>query len=394
MSKILIINAGSSSIKWNLFSSELKIEAKGVAQRIKLNNGILSLEHNNKKEDLKFELPSFLETVKILVSLWKERNIIKDFSEISQVAFRVVNGGIHMQSTCEVTEESLKFLKDSIDLAPLHNPGALNAIEAFKEYLPNAKMTLHFDTSFHKTLSRIAYTYPINAKISEELNIRKYGFHGLNHHYISQKTAEILNKESVNIVSMHIGNGASLCAIENGQSIDTSMGFTPLAGIMMGSRSGDIDPSIIQYIMKAKNMNVDEVTKMLNEQSGMLGVSQISSDLRDVQKVKNTNSQAQFALNLYTRKIADYLINYLNKINGKIDAIVFTAGVGENDAYVRKEVINKIKLIKLEIDDDANENLKYTDYKLISTKNSLIPIYVIRAEEELYMAKEAIEFFK
>ncbi|MBN0970413.1 acetate/propionate family kinase [Mycoplasma phocoeninasale] len=394
MSKILIINAGSSSIKWNLFSSKLQVEAKGVAQRIKMKEGILSLEYQGKKEDISVELPSFLETVKILVSLWKERQIISDFSEISQVAFRVVNGGINLQSTCEVNESSLSYLKDAIDLAPLHNPGAINAIEAFKEYLPNAKMTMHFDTSFHKTLSKLAYTYPINAKLSNELNIRKYGFHGLNHHYISLKTAEILNKKSVNMVSLHIGNGASLCAIENGKSIDTSMGFTPLAGIMMGSRSGDIDPSIIQYVMKAKNMSIDEVMSMLNEKSGMLGVSGISSDLRDVQKVKDSNPQAQFALDLYTTRIADYLINYLNKISGNIDAIVFTAGVGENDAYIRKEVVRKIKLLNLEIDDDINKNLKFQDYKLISTKNSSIPIFVIRAEEELYMAKEAINFFK
>ncbi|WP_373440358.1 acetate/propionate family kinase [Metamycoplasma equirhinis] len=394
MSKILIINAGSSSIKWNLFSEKLNVEAKGVAQRIKMATGILSLDFKGQKEDIEMPLPTFLDTVKKLVSLWKERGIIADFSEIKQVAFRIVNGGPNLQSTSEVTEKTISYLKESLDLAPVHNPGALEAILAFREYLPKAKMTMHFDTSFHKTLPEIAYTYPINKKIASELNVRKYGFHGLNHHYIALKTAEILNKKSVNAVSLHIGNGASLCAIQDGKSIDTSMGFTPLAGIMMGTRSGDVDPSVIPYIMKHKNLTIDEAMKLLNEESGMLGVSQVSSDIRDIHKVRGENSQAQFAMNLYVTRIADYLITYLNKIEGKIDAIVFTAGIGENDDYVREQVINKIHLLNLKIDKAANENRNFKDYKLISTKESELPIFVIKAEEEMYIAKEASEFFK
>ncbi|BDX52919.1 acetate kinase [Metamycoplasma equirhinis] len=394
MSKILIINAGSSSIKWNLFSEKLNVEAKGVAQRIKMATGILSLDFKGQKEDIEMPLPTFLDTVKKLVSLWKERGIIADFSEIKQVAFRIVNGGPNLQSTSEVTEKTISYLKESLDLAPVHNPGALEAILAFREYLPKAKMTMHFDTSFHKTLPEIAYTYPINKKIASELNVRKYGFHGLNHHYIALKTAEILNKKSVNAVSLHIGNGASLCAIQDGKSIDTSMGFTPLAGIMMGTRSGDVDPSVIPYIMKHKNLTIDEAMKLLNEESGMLGVSQVSSDIRDIHKVRGENSQAQFAMNLYVTRIADYLITYLNKIEGKIDAIVFTAGIGENDDYVREQVINKIHLLNLKIDKTANENRNFKEYKLISTKESELPIFVIKAEEEMYIAKEASEFFK
>ncbi|WP_373439810.1 acetate/propionate family kinase [Metamycoplasma equirhinis] len=394
MSKILIINAGSSSIKWNLFSEKLNVEAKGVAQRIKMATGILSLDFKGQKEDIEMPLPTFLDTVKKLVSLWKERGIIANFSEIKQVAFRIVNGGPNLQSTSEVTEKTISYLKESLDLAPVHNPGALEAILAFREYLPKAKMTMHFDTSFHKTLPEIAYTYPINKKIASELNVRKYGFHGLNHHYIALKTAEILNKKSVNAVSLHIGNGASLCAIQDGKSIDTSMGFTPLAGIMMGTRSGDVDPSVIPYIMKHKNLTIDEAMKLLNEESGMLGVSQVSSDIRDIHKVRGENSQAQFAMNLYVTRIADYLITYLNKIEGKIDAIVFTAGIGENDDYVREQVINKIHLLNLKIDKTANENRNFKDYKLISTRESELPIFVIKAEEEMYIAKEASEFFK
>ncbi|TPR53898.1 acetate/propionate family kinase [Metamycoplasma neophronis] len=393
MAKILVINAGSSSIKWNLFSDKLEVEAKGVAQRIKMAEGILSLDYNGKKSDTITELPSFLETVKKLVAMWEENGIIKDFDEIGQVAFRIVNGGPHLQKTSEVTEESIKHLEESIDLAPVHNPGAIEAIKAFRTLLPNAKMTMHFDTAFHRTLPKLAYTYPINYSVTEELNIRKYGFHGLNHHYIALKSEEILGKKGVNVVSLHIGNGASLCAIENSQSVDTSMGFTPLAGVMMGTRSGDVDPSIIPYIMKHKNMSISDVMKMLNEQSGMLGVSQFSSDLRDIGKARLENPQAQFALDLYIQRIVDYLITYLNRIQGKIDAIVFTAGIGENDEYVREQVIKKVRLVNLTIDEAANKNRDFKDYKLISTKESEIPVYVIRAEEEMYIAKEASKFF-
>ncbi|TPE58032.1 acetate/propionate family kinase [[Mycoplasma] falconis] len=394
MSKILVINAGSSSIKWNLFNDKLEVEAKGVAQRIKMAEGILSLSFKDLKEDINTQLPTFLETVKKLVALWQERGIIENFDDISQVAFRIVNGGPNLQKTSEVNDQTIKYLENSLDLAPVHNPGALEAIKAFKELLPHAKMSMHFDTSFHQTLPKIAYTYPINAKVAEELGIRKYGFHGLNHHYIALKCEEIFNKKNVNVVSLHIGNGASLCAIQDGKSIDTSMGFTPLAGIMMGTRSGDIDPSIIHYIMKEKNMNIDQVMKLLNEESGMLGVSKVSSDIRDIHGVRGNDEQAQFAIELYSQKIADYLIKYLNRIEGPIDGIIFTAGVGENDDYVRAEVIKRIHLIHLTVNEEANKNRKYGDYKLISTPESQLPIYVVRAEEEMHIAKEAKKFFE
>lgn len=393
MSKILIINAGSSSIKWTLYSKDLNIIAKGIAQRIKIKNSSIILNYNNKKEEVSIELPSFLETVKQLVNLWINKNIISDFNEIKYVAFRIVNGGIHLQDTSEVTPQTIAYLEDAIELAPVHNPGALEAVKAFKEILPFAKMTFHFDTSFHKTLPKEVYTYAIDANITDELNVRKYGFHGLNHHFITLKLQEILNKDKVNFVNLHIGNGASLAAIQDSKSIDTSMGFTPLAGVMMGTRSGDVDCSIIPYIMKHKNWDIERTIKMLNEESGLLGVSKISSDIRDVEEAKKTNERAKFAIDLYVRKIADYLINYMNKIEGKIDAIVFTAGVGENDEYIRQAVVDKIHLVKLEIDSELNKGRDFDSYKLISTKNSSIPIYIIRADEELYIAKEVKQFF-
>lgn len=394
MSKILIINAGSSSIKWSLFNEKMNVEAKGVAQRIKLEMGILTLDYLDNKTDTHTPLPSFLETVKKIVKQWEDNGIVKNYDEITQVAFRIVNGGPHMQNTCEVNEQNIQYLRDSIDLAPVHNPGALEAVLAFKELLPHAKMTMHFDTSFHRTLPKSAYIYPINHKLTEELNIRKYGFHGLNHNFIAEKSKELFGKENVNVISLHIGNGASLCAIENGKSIDTSMGFTPIAGVMMGTRSGDIDASIIPYIMKKTGKSIDEVFKILNEESGMLGVSGVSSDIRDIHGVFDSNEQARFALELYCLKISDYLIKYLNRINGKIDGIIFTAGVGENDDYVREQVIKNIHLLDLKIDDVKNKDRKYGDYKLISTPDSQLPIYVVRAQEELFIANEAKNFFK
>ncbi|WP_412031510.1 acetate/propionate family kinase [Metamycoplasma buccale] len=393
MSKFLVINAGSSSIKWSLFNENLVNEAKGIAQRIKMPMGILTLDYNNEKIEEDLPLPTFLEAVKQLEKQWENHGIIKNYSEISQVAFRIVNGGPFLRDTCEVNDKNIEYLQESIDLAPVHNPGAIEAILAFQKIMPNVKKTLHFDTSFHKSIGEVEYTYPINKSLSDKLNLRKYGFHGLNYNFVTEKMEQILNKKPLNLVILHIGSGASLCAIQNSKSIDTSMGFTPLAGIMMGTRSGDIDPSLIPYIMKHENMDIDDVMKMLNEKSGMLGVSQISSDARDIQLQRKTNPQAKFTLDLYIRRISDYLIKYLNRIDGKIDAIVFTAGVGENDHYIRLNTIKNIKLLKLEIDEVLNKDRSYGEYKLISTANSEIPIYIVRANEELFIVKDAKNFF-
>ena len=335
-------------------------------------------------------MPSFDFAINELVKEWEENKVISDFNEIEHIAFRIVNGGPNLRETCEVTKKAISYLKDALDLAPVHNKGALETILAIEKVFVKQRKTLHFDTSFHKTLDKIEYTYPIDNKLSEKLNIRKYGFHGLSHHYIALKMEEILNKKDVNIVNLHIGNGASLCAIEKSKSIATSMGFTPLAGVMMGTRCGDVDPSIIPYIMKHNNWTIDQTMHMLNEHSGLLGVSEYSQDFRDI-KTHIEKPQIKFTYDLYIQKIADYLINYLNKIQGKIDAIVFTAGVAENNSDLRKHVIERINLIPLDIDDSKNNQNDFKEYNLISSKKSSIPIYVVRTNEELYIAKEAKE---
>lgn len=394
MNKILIINAGSSSIKWTLFSNNLEQEAKGIAQRIKMKQGSLLLNFNGQKFEENLSLPSFLETVKQLVKQWEEKEVIEKYSDISNLAFRIVNGGPHLQETCLVTEQNINFLKEAIDLAPVHNPGAIEAILAFKQIFKNAKMSLHFDTSFHKTLDKVAYTYPLDINLCNKYNIRKYGFHGLNHHYITQKMESILNKKNVNIISLHIGNGASLCAIKNSKSIDTSMGFTPLAGVMMGTRSGDIDPSIIPYIMKHENLAISEVMEILNEKSGLLGISDYSSDMRDIRERKHNDEKCQFAYDLYISKIVDYLVKYINKIGNNIDAIVFTAGVAENNYDVRESIISGINIVNLKLDQKLNTDDYYQDFKLISSSDSDMPIYVVKANEEIYIANEVKELFK
>ena len=393
MNKILIINAGSSSIKWTLFNKELVQEAKGLAQRIKMQQGSLTLNINNEKIEENISLPSFLETVKQLVNQWEKYKVIEAFEDISNVAFRIVNGGPFLQESCLVSEEVISHLKNAIDLAPVHNPGAIEAILAFKKIFINAKLSLHFDTSFHKTLDKISYTYAIPNNLAEKYNIRKYGFHGLNHHYVTNKMESILNKDKVNIISLHIGNGASLCAIKNSKSIDTSMGFTPLAGIMMGTRSGDIDSSIIPFLMKNENLNIDQIMQILNEKSGLLGVSEYSSDMRDIRENRKKYSKCQFAYDLYISKIVDYLAKYINKIGKNIDAIVFTAGVAENNSDVRESIISRINILNLDLDKKLNNDDPYDDYKLLSTKNSEVPVFVIKANEELYIANEVKELF-
>ncbi|RMA79135.1 acetate kinase [Metamycoplasma subdolum] len=391
--KILIINAGSSSIKWSLFDDKFSVEANGICEKIKLPEGIVTLKFNGKVYEDKLKLSDFFAATKKMVEQWKEHNVIKNFDEISHVAYRIVNGGPKLRETVEVTDKTIKYLQEAIDLAPVHNPGALEAIEAFESLFSKAKHTLHFDTSFHATLPKLAYTYPLNAKLCEELNLRKYGFHGLNYQYVTQRMQEILGKKSVNLVILHIGNGASLCAVQNSKSIETSMGFTPLTGIMMGTRTGDFDPSLIPYIMKHKNLTIDEVMDIVNKKSGLYGVSKLTSDFRELNiKISEDNEDAKFAFELYCTKISEYLINYLNKIEGKIDALVFTAGVGENQENLRTKVIEKIKLINLKIDEEKNQNAPRGKETLISSKDSLIPIYIIPANEELLIAKEANKF--
>lgn len=394
MKKVLVINAGSSSIKFTLFEKEdLNVVATGIAERITLDMGNITVKFNgvHKRE---LPLPNFKVAVANILEMMIELKLIKDVNEVENIGFRVVQGGPYFDKSSKITQKEIELIDKVSIYAPLHNPGAIAAMEAFKETMPNAKLSANFDTAFHTTISKVNSTYPIPYELSKKYGIKKYGAHGISHRYITEKLAELLNKEKVTFINCHIGNGASLCAIKDSKSFDTSMGLTPLAGVMMGTRSGDIDPSIHQFLMHQMNISIDEFTDILNKKSGLAGVSGISSDMRDIETAVNSgNEQAQFAFELYCQKITDYLANYANKIGPKVDAIVFTAGVGENDHACRKSVIEKINFAKINVDDEANK-AKFADHKIISTPDSEIPVYVIRTNEELVIAKDAIKLYE
>ncbi|MCK5866903.1 MAG: acetate/propionate family kinase [Mycoplasmataceae bacterium] len=390
MKKILVINAGSSTIKWKLFTKELDVIAEGVVDRI-LIGGILTMKFNGEKFEREIELNSHLDAANEIIKDFKTHNVVEDLSTIEYVGNRVVQGGTLFETTTVINEKEIGQISDLSKLAPLHNPGAVDAINAFKKVLTNAKFTATFDTSFHTTIPALNHTYPINQVLAKKHNIKKYGAHGTSHRFITSELETILNKDKVTFVNMHIGNGASLCAVKDSKSIDTSMGLTPLAGVMMGTRSGDIDPSIHKYVMEQEGLTIQEFDTILNKESGVKGVSGISQDMRDVEgKAGEGNKDALFALDLYTEKIVDYISIYANKLGSKLDALVFTAGVGENSSLIRQQVIDKLHFAKIELIQEVNTS-KIGDYQLISTPESEIPVYVIRTDEEILIAKDALE---
>ncbi|MGZ9413692.1 acetate/propionate family kinase [Mycoplasma sp. 480] len=398
--KILVINAGSSSMKWSLFNKEdFKVIASGIAERVGIANSFIKMSFGDNDIKKEVEMQNHKEAANKTLDLWQENKIINSLDEIELIGFRVVHGGEYFKDSTKLTKEAIELIDECSKFAPLHNPGAIQAIKAMQEVLPNAKMSASFDTAFHTSIPDINSKYGINKEFAEKYGIKKYGMHGISHKFITLKLEKILNKEKINFVNLHIGNGASLCAIKDSKSFDTSMGFTPLAGIMMGTRSGDIDPAIHEYATEAANISLKEFTNLLNKQSGLLGVSGISSDMRDlVQRYKENDQNVIFTLNLYIQKIVDYLVNYINKVGKKIDALVFTAGIGENSSFIRELVIEKLTLPNLNIELDKDKNnvspSEIKDYTLISSSKSDIPVYVIRTNEELLIAQDALKLYE
>ncbi|MFV8472320.1 acetate/propionate family kinase [Mycoplasma sp. 1458C] len=392
--KVLVINAGSSSIKLSLFNKEtLELIASGIAERITLPEGNIVLKYNGEKYEKVVAMPTHEEAVNELYKLMQEINLISNPDEISNIGFRIVQGGTYFDRTTKVTDKEIALIDECSMYAPLHNPGAVQAILGFRKVFPHAKLSADFDTAFHTTINKINGTYAIPKKLTEQYKIKRYGAHGISHQYISEKLAEILGKETVTFVNLHLGNGGSLCAIKDSKSFDTSMGLTPLAGIMMGTRSGDIDPSIHEFVCKQTGMSIEEFTNVLNKQSGLYGVSTVSSDMRDITAAaRDGNEDAAFALELYAQKIADYTALYANKIGGNPDAIVFTAGIGENVALIRQMVIDKLFFKNIKLDNEAN-NAPFDEYALISSPDSEVKVYVIRTNEELVIARNALEIY-
>ncbi|AHI53260.1 acetate kinase [Spiroplasma culicicola] len=392
---ILVVNAGSSSIKFKLYKNDTtgpQALVEGLAERITV-DGRLTIKDGNGKHEFEDQMDDHLMAVNSILQRFKELNVIENVEDIKGIGFRIVHGSEKIVAPVELTEENKAIIKEAIKLAPLHNPGALTAIEAFQQGIPNAKLVGCFDTSFHQTMPEENFLYSTPYKWYKENGVRKYGFHGISYEFITKKTAQILNKniDDVNLIICHLGNGASMCCVKNGKSYDTTMGLTPLAGLIMGTRSGDIDPSIIQYMTKELSTDASKITDMLNKESGIMGLSEISSDMRDItDAIRDGNKQAQLALNLYGQRIAEYILKFANHLDGKIDALVFTAGVGENSVTAREYIVNKVKLLNLKFDDQANQ-AGYEDYLLISAQDSQYPMYKIRTDEELMICHETIK---
>ncbi len=388
--KILSVNAGSSSLKFRLYEMpEEKVLISGVFERIGIGDSFYTIKLNEEKQKKEVDLPNHEVAFKILVDELIENKIIASKEEIKAVGHRTVQGGEKYDHTVEIDEEVIADMVKYSSLAPLHNPAAITGIEVAKEVFPNALQTAVFDTAFHATMAPVNYIYPVPYEWYEKYGVRKYGMHGTSHRFVSKRMNEILGKEDTKLITCHIGNGASISAIVNGKCIDTSMGLTPNAGVMMGSRCGDIDCSIIPYIMEQENIGPKEIDNLLNKHSGLLGVSGVSSDSRDIEDgIKEGNERCILAQEMYVRKIINYIAMYYVEMNGA-DAIVFTAGVGENSISTRKSIMEGLAVLGIKLDEEAN-NCRGEEQK-ISTADSKIACYVIPTDEELMIVRDTYE---
>lgn len=390
MSKTIAINAGSSSLKWQLYQMpEETVLAAGIIERIGLKDSISTVKYDGKKETETLDIPDHTVAVKILLEDLLKHGIIAEYTEITGVGHRVVAGGEIFKESTVIGEKEIQQIEDLSALAPLHNPAHVAAIRAFEEVLPDVLNVAVFDTAFHTTMPEHTYLYPIPRKYYKENKVRKYGAHGTSHFYVAHEAAKVLGRpiEELKIITAHIGNGVSITANYHGESVDTSMGFTPLAGPMMGTRSGDIDPAIIPYLVAnvPELKDAADVVNMLNKQSGLLGVSEISSDMRDIEAgLQDKNPDAVLAYNIFIDRIKKFIGQYFAVLNGA-DAIVFTAGMGENAPLMRNDVIAGLSWFGIELDPEKNVFGNFGD---ISTPESKVRVLVIPTNEELVIARD------
>ena len=395
MSKTISINAGSSSVKWQLYSMpEEQVLAKGLIERIGLKDSISTVKFNDRSERQTLDIADHTQAVKILLDDLKRFEIIQSYDEITGVGHRVVAGGEYFKESAPVTDDVLKKIEELSLLAPLHNPANAEGIRAFKQLLPDITSVAVFDTSFHTTMPEKAYRYPLPTKYYTENKVRKYGAHGTSHEYVAHEAAKLLGKpiEELKLITCHIGNGASITAVDKGRSVDTSMGFTPLGGVMMGTRTGDIDPAIIPYLMQhTDDFNTPEdISRILNRESGLLGVSEKSSDMRDIHEAMRAGDEkALLANEIFVDRIQKYIGQYLAVLNGA-DAIIFTAGIGENSVTIRRMVIEGISWFGCDVDPEKNFFGATGD---ISTEAAKVRVLVIPTDEELVIARD-VERFK
>lgn len=387
----MAVNAGSSSLKFQLIEMpEEKVLAKGLVERIGIEDSVFTIEANDEKEKTVQDISDHEEAVKMVLSKLTSFHVIESLDEIDGIGHRVVHGGERFSDSVLITEEVINKIEEVSELAPLHNPANLTGIRAFKDILPDVPAVAVFDTAFHQTMPEQSYLYSLPYEYYEKYGIRKYGFHGTSHKYVSQRTAELMGLplDQLRLISCHLGNGASIAAIEYGKSIDTSMGFTPLAGVTMGTRSGNIDPALIPYIMEKTGKSAHEVMNVLNKESGMLALSGFSSDLRDIEeKAKAKDERAELALEVFASRIHKYLGSYAARMHG-VDAIVFTAGVGENSSEIRERVLKGLEFMGVYWDPSLNK--VRGEETFLNYPHSPVKVIVIPTNEEVMIARDTV----
>jgi acetate kinase len=391
MTKVIAINAGSSSLKFQLFEMPSEtVLTKGLVERIGLNDSVFTITVNDEKQTDILDIPNHAVAVKMLLEKLTSTGIIQSLDEIGGIGHRVVHGGEKFSDSVLLTEELLQEIEELSDLAPLHNPANIVGIRAFQEVLPNVPAVAVFDTAFHQTMPEESFLYSLPYDYYKKYGIRKYGFHGTSHKYVTERAAAMLGRpiEQLRLISCHLGNGASIAAVEGGKSIDTSMGFTPLAGVTMGTRSGNIDPALIPYIMEKTGKSVEEVLDVLNKKSGMLGISGFSSDLRDIeQESAEGEYRAQVALRVFASRIHKYVGSYAARMKG-VDAIIFTAGIGENSDTIRARVLEGLEFMGVYWD-PARNNVRGEE-TFISYPHSPVKVLIIPTNEEVMIARDVV----
>ena len=390
---ILSVNAGSSSLKFTGFEMPSEdVLISGVFERIGIDNSFYTIKVNGEKIKKEVELPNHKVAFEILIKELMDNKIVESLDEIKGVGHRIVQGGAYFDKTVIADEDAVSKIDELASLAPLHNPAAIVGINAAKEVMPNAVQTVVFDTAFHQTMAPCEYMYAVPYAWYKEYGIRKYGAHGTSHKYVSQRMNEILGRNDTKLITCHIGNGASISAVKDGKCVDTSMGLTPNAGLIMGSRCGDMDATVVTYVMEKTGMSPKEMDTILNKQSGLLGISGISSDSRDIEDgIKEGNERCILAQEMYVKRIVEYIAKYYVLLGG-CDAIVFTAGVGENSISTRKQILDKLSVLGIKVDEEAN-NVRGEEQR-ITTDDSKVPAYVIPTNEELMIATDTYELVK
>ena len=395
---VLVINCGSSSLKYQVIDSESEqVLAKGLCERIGIDGRLVYTPAGGEKEVSDLDMPTHKQAVQYVIdALTNEKTgVIKSLDEIGAVGHRLVHGGEKFASSTVIDDDVIKAVEEVSDLAPLHNPANLIGVRACQELMPGTPTVGVFDTAFHQTMPMEAYMYGLPYEYYEKYKVRKYGFHGTSHSFVSKRMAEILGKpvEDLKIIVCHLGGGASVCAVKGGKSVDTSMGLSPLEGLIMGTRSGDIDPSAMEFICKKENLDIDGIMEVLNKKSGVQGLSGVSSDFRDLQAgAAEGNERCAMAVDVFCYRVLKYIGAYVAAMNG-VDAIVFTAGLGENDEIVRRKIVSRLGYLGIKLNDEVNNANRGKEVE-ISTADSKVPVWVVPTNEELAIARETVALLK